>query len=57
MRVEFRRERVLGEGGVVRWEVVALEAEGADPDLGGEIHDAERVENGTTCSATEWRVV
>lgn len=57
MRVEFRRERVLGEGGVVRWEVVALEAEGADPDLGGEIDDAERVENGTTCSATEWRVV
>lgn len=28
---------------VVRWEVVASEAEGADPDLGCEIDDAERV--------------
>lgn len=41
----------------MRREVVALEAEGTDPDLGGEVDDAERVENGAARAASERGVV
>jgi len=37
--------------------VVALEAEGADPDLGGEVDDAEGIENGAARAASERRVI
>jgi hypothetical protein len=40
---ELGGEIVIGDGGVGGGEVVALEAEGADPDLGGEIDDGEGV--------------
>lgn len=36
----------LRDGGVVMGEVVAREAEGADPDLGGEVDAAVRVDHG-----------
>lgn len=41
---------------VLGWEMVALETEGADPNLGGEINVAVRVENYDTGLAAE-RVV
>ncbi|KAF2312542.1 hypothetical protein GH714_035014 [Hevea brasiliensis] len=56
LREELGREVVVADGGVVRWEVVALEAEGADPDLGGKINDGERVKHGAASTATEGRV-
>lgn len=34
-------------------EVVALEAEGADPELGGKVNDSEGVEDGSACAASE----
>ena len=45
---------VLGvlDAGVIR-EAVALEAERADPDLGGEVDDGEGVEDGATCAAAK----
>lgn len=43
---ELGGEVVVGDGGVVRGEVVAVEAEGADPDLGDEVDHAEGVEDG-----------
>lgn len=36
--------------------MVALEAKGADPDLGGEIHATEGVQGGEACLASERRV-
>ena len=42
--------------GVVRGEMVALEAEGADPDLGGEVDAGEGVEGGGAGFASEWGV-
>lgn len=41
---------------VVRREVVALEADGADPDLGGEIDAREGVESGGAGAAAEGSV-
>ena len=38
------------------WEVVALEAKWADPDLGGEVYAAEGVEKGDAGLATKRRV-
>jgi len=57
LREELGGEGVVGDGGVVRGEVVALEAEGADPDLGGEVDDAEGVEDGAARAAPERGVV
>lgn len=37
----------------MRREVIALETEWTDPDLGNEIDDGKRVENGSTSAATE----
>lgn len=48
---ELGREIVVGDGGVVRGEVVALKAQGADPDLGGEIDDGEGVKDGAAGAA------
>ena len=45
MREELGGEVVVGDGGVVGREVVALEAERTDPDLGGEVDASVRVEN------------
>ena len=53
MREELGGEVVVGDGGVVGREVVALEAERADPDLGGEVDDGEGVEDRATCAAAE----
>lgn len=53
MRVEFTGEVGFGDLGVVRGEVVAVIAEGADPDLGGEVDAGERVENGGAGFAAE----
>lgn len=50
---ELGGEVGFGDGGVVRGEVVALEAERADPDLGGEIGVAEGVEDGSAGAAAE----
>lgn len=36
--------------------MITLETDWTDPDLGGEIDDAERIENGTASATTEWRV-
>lgn len=48
---------VLGDAGVVRGEVVAREAERADPDLGGEVDTGEGVEERRARRlAAEWRV-
>ena len=46
LRVELAGEVGLGYGGVVRGETVTLVAEGADPDLGGEVDAREGVECG-----------
>ena len=56
LRVEFGGNVGFGDGGVVGREVVALEAEGADPDLGSEVHAAEGVQRRQTCLATKRRV-
>ena len=53
MREELGGEVVVGDGGVVGREVVALEAEKAYPDLGGEVDDCEGVEDKATCAAAE----
>lgn len=45
LREQFGGEIVVGNGGVVRGEVVAIVAKGADPDFGGEIDDGEGVED------------
>lgn len=37
-------------------EVIALEAEGADPNLGREIHNREGVENRAAVAAAEWSI-
>lgn len=51
--VEFAGEVGFGDGVVVRGEVVALVAEGADPDLGGEVDAGEGVEGGGAGLTTE----
>lgn len=51
--VELAGEVGVGDHGVVRREVVALEAEGADPDLGGEVDATEGVEDGGAGLAAE----
>lgn len=43
VREELGGEIVVGNGGIVRREVVAIEAEEADPHFGGKIDDGERV--------------
>ena len=53
MREELSGAVVVGDGGVVGREVVALEAERADPYLGGEVNDGEGVEDKATRAATE----
>ena len=53
MREELSGAVVVGDGGVVGREVVALEAEMANPDLGGEINDGEGIEDRATCAAAE----
>lgn len=53
LREKLGRKGVVGDGGVVRGEVVALEAEWADPDLGGEVDDAEGVEDGAARAAAQ----
>lgn len=53
---EFGGDVGFGDGGVVVGEVVALEAEGADPDVGGEVDAAEGVEDGRARLAAEGRV-
>lgn len=56
LRIELAGEVGLGDHGVVRREVVALVAEGADPDLGREVYARERVEDGRAGLASEGRV-
>lgn len=56
LRIELAGEVGLGDHGVVGREMVALEAEGADPDLGGEVHAREGVEDGGAGLAPERRV-
>ena len=56
IREELGEEVVVGDGGVVRREVVALEAERADPDLGGKVNDGKGVEDGATCAASKREV-
>lgn len=41
----------------MRREVVALEAEGTDPDLGGEVDDAEGIKHGAARAAAKRRVI
>lgn len=53
MGEELGGEVVDGYRRVMRREVVALEAERADPDLGGEIDDGEGVEDGSAGAAAE----
>lgn len=53
LREELGRKVVVRDGGVSRWKMVALKAERADPDLGDEIDDGERVENGAAGAAAE----
>ena len=53
MREELGGEVVVRDAGVVGREVVALEAERADLDLGGEVNDGEGVEDRATCAAAE----
>ena len=48
------RELVVGDKGIVWWEVIVLEVEGANPDLGDQVDDA--VEDGMTWVAMEWEV-
>ena len=54
--IEFGREVRFRDLGVVRGKVVAVEAEGADPDLGGEVDAREGVEDGGAGLAAERRV-
>ena len=56
IREELGKEVVIGDGGVVRREVVALEAKRADSDLGGKVNDGKGVEDGATCAALEREV-
>lgn len=56
MGVELAGEVGVRDGGVVGREVVALVAEGADPDLGGEVDPGEGVEDGGAGLAAERRV-
>lgn len=51
--VELRGEVGLRDGGVGWGEVVALEAEGADPDLGSEVDGGEGIEDGAADAAAE----
>ena len=56
LRVKLAGEIGVGDHVVVRRERVALEAERADPDLGGEIDAGEGVEDGDAGSAFEGSV-
>ena len=53
IREELGEEVVIRDGGVVGREVVVLEAEKADLDLGGEVDDGEKAEDEATCAAAE----
>ena len=53
IREELGEVVVVRDGGVVGREVVALEAEKADLDLGGEVDDGEKAEDEATCVAAE----
>ena len=53
IREELGEEVVVRDGGVVGREVVVLEAEKADLDLGGEVDDGEKAEDEATCAAAE----
>lgn len=52
LRVEFAGEVSFGNSGIMRREVIALVAEGADPDLGSEIDTGEGVESSGAGLAT-----
>ena len=55
-REELGRKIVVRYGwGIVRREVVVVEAEWADPEPSEEIDDGERVEDGATGVASEWK--
>ena len=53
IRDELGKEVVIGDGGVVRRDVVALGAKRAALDLGGKVNDGKGVEDGATCAAAE----
>lgn len=55
LRVELAGKVCIGDHAVVRGEVVAIEAEGAHPVLGGEV-DASKGVKGCRAFATEWGV-
>lgn len=50
---ELGGEIVVGDRGVIGRKVVALEAEGANPELGGKVDDGEGIEYGTAGAAAE----
>ena len=52
LRVEFGGDVGFGDAGVVRREVVALEAKRTDPDLGSKVDPAKGVEGRHTCLAS-----
>lgn len=56
LRVEFSGNVSFGDAGEVVREVVALEAEWADPDEGGEVDAAEGIKYGGAGLASEWLV-
>lgn len=45
LREKLGREIVVGDGGVMGRKVVTLKAERADPNLGGEVYDAEGIKD------------
>ena len=51
LRDQLRRLVLLRDGGVLRGEGVAVEAEVADPQLGPEVHLAHGVEDGLAAGA------
>lgn len=53
LREELRGEVIIGDGLVVVRKVIAVEAEGTDPDFGGEVDDGKRVEYGSAIAAAE----
>ena len=53
MREELGGEVVVRDAGVVGREVVALEAERADLDLGGKVDNGKEVEDEATCATAE----
>jgi hypothetical protein len=56
LAVQLSREIGLRDHGIVWRKMVALEAERADPDLGGEINAREAIHDGCAGFATERKV-